>query len=240
MAQIRSRLSDFSWWMRLLCQKIAQRANRDDTEVGKFWQARFRAVRLLDEAALLACAAYVDLNPIRAAIAETLEASDYTSVQARLRGLQHALHGSVDGAQVAPGTSGHTSERCPATPARPDAHLAPLTIDERTDPLGPHLSKDSGRASDKGFLNLSLLKYLELLDWTAREIRPGKRGSSPAALPPVLERIGLSKENWCELVREFGRLFRAVAGRPHAIDLHTSSRGSPPHRLKPRVRELLT
>ena len=51
--------------MRVLCQYIAVRANREDNELGKFWQSRFRAVRLLDEAALLACAAYVDLNPIR-------------------------------------------------------------------------------------------------------------------------------------------------------------------------------
>ncbi len=35
--EIRSRLSDVSWWMRLLSQKIAQRANHDDEEVGKFW-----------------------------------------------------------------------------------------------------------------------------------------------------------------------------------------------------------
>jgi hypothetical protein len=45
--QVRARLSDISWWMRLLSQNIAQRANRDDEEVGKFWQARYRAVRLL-------------------------------------------------------------------------------------------------------------------------------------------------------------------------------------------------
>jgi hypothetical protein len=55
LAELRTRLSDISWWMRLLCQKIAQRANKDDGEVGKFWQARFKAVRLLDEAALMAC-----------------------------------------------------------------------------------------------------------------------------------------------------------------------------------------
>ena len=40
------------------------RANFEDGEPGKFWQSRFKAVRLLDEEALPACAAYVDLNPI--------------------------------------------------------------------------------------------------------------------------------------------------------------------------------
>ena len=87
LAAIRSRLSDISWWMRLLCQYIAQRANREDGETGKFFQARFRAVRILDEQALFACAAYVDLNPIRAALAKTLEQSDFTSVQRRIQSL---------------------------------------------------------------------------------------------------------------------------------------------------------
>ena len=69
--EIRSRLSDISWWMRLLSQKFSKRANDDDMELGKFWQARYRAVRLLDETAILACAASVDLNPLQAAMAET-------------------------------------------------------------------------------------------------------------------------------------------------------------------------
>ena len=69
--------------MRFLSQKIAQQANREDCENGKFWQARYRAVRLLDETAILACAAYVDLNSIQAAIAQTIETSDYTSGQQR-------------------------------------------------------------------------------------------------------------------------------------------------------------
>ncbi len=69
----RSGLSDISWWMRLLSQHVVQRANKEDQEVGKFWQARYWAVRLLDETAILACAAYVDLNPIRAAMAESIE-----------------------------------------------------------------------------------------------------------------------------------------------------------------------
>ena len=56
-----------------MSQNIAQRANKEDGEVGKFFQARCRAVRLLDESAIMARAAYVDLNPIRAAIVETIE-----------------------------------------------------------------------------------------------------------------------------------------------------------------------
>ncbi len=55
--------------MRLLCQRVAMRANREDEENGRFFQDRYKAVRLLDEASLLACAAYVDLNPIRAGLA---------------------------------------------------------------------------------------------------------------------------------------------------------------------------
>ena len=71
------RLSDLSWWMRLLCQSIAIRANAEDGDgLGRFWQGRYKAVRILDEESLLACAAYIDLNPIRAGMAETLEQSD--------------------------------------------------------------------------------------------------------------------------------------------------------------------
>jgi hypothetical protein len=88
LAEIRQRLSNVSRWMRLLCQRVAQRANQEDEESGRFFQDRFRATRLSDEASLLACAAYVDLNPIRAAMCETLEESDYTSAQRRIESLR--------------------------------------------------------------------------------------------------------------------------------------------------------
>jgi len=70
-------------WL-MLCQRVAQRANQEDDESGRFFQDRYRATRLVDEASLLACAAYVDLNPIRAAMCQTLESSDHTSVQRRI------------------------------------------------------------------------------------------------------------------------------------------------------------
>ncbi|KGJ91039.1 transposase [Colwellia psychrerythraea] len=80
----RNRLMDISWFMRLLNQSIAIQANLEDNCTGHFWEGRFKSQALLDEAALAACMAYVDLNPVRASIAKTPESSEYTSVKQRV------------------------------------------------------------------------------------------------------------------------------------------------------------
>ncbi len=122
LAAIRTRLSDISWWMRMACEPVARRANREDDVTGRFWEGRYKCVKLCDEAALLACLAYVDLNPIRAGIAPTPEASDYTSVQRRI-------------------------ESASGKPDR-DVFLSPLTIDESRD--GPLASAKGKRAERQG------------------------------------------------------------------------------------------
>jgi hypothetical protein len=197
LAVVRRRLSNISWWMRLLCQPLAAMANKEEDQQGRFWQGRYRAVRLCDEAAVLACAAYVDLNPIRAALAETLETSDFTSVKRRIESL------SGEGTQPAETAS--------------DRFLAPVEMDPRRDPTGPAVSASPYRASDKGFVSINTLEYIQLLDWTARQIVAGKRGTTPAEAPDVLERLGLNARQWTGLVRDFGRLFSLVAGLPETV-----------------------
>ncbi|MFN5436447.1 MAG: transposase [Planctomyces sp.] len=245
LASLRSRLSDISWWMRLLCQHIAQRANREDGEVGKFWQARYRAVRLLDEIAILSCAAYVDLNPIRAAMAQTIDASDFTSAQKRLlaltvgsQNLTHPESAAVEGRPVTTPRTLTKNYRSDVA-LRSSQHLAPVELSERNGLPGSDANRDGVRCSNKGFLPMSTTQYLSLLEWTARQRRVAKAGRTPKQIRRLFKLLEISADAWHELVRNFGRLFSLVAGKPAVIDSHRSRAGGHRYRARPAARDLL-
>lgn len=196
--EYRQRLSDISWFMRLLCQPIARRANQEDDVDGRFFAKRFDCNRLESEADLLACSLYVDLNVIHAGIAETPEQSAYTSAFDRIRARWRSTQQELD----TPTCAGLNAD------AQADAWLAPIFLDERAEaykdveqaasnPIG------APRVSNKGFLPITCAQYLALLDSMGRFIRLDKRGHIPHDLPPILERVKIDAEQLVNSIAEF-------------------------------------
>jgi len=182
-----------------LNESIARQANRENNCTGRFWEGRFKSQALLDDAAILACMAYVDLNPIRAGIAGTPEDSDFTSIQERLR-------------QVA--ESRHTGEE-ESTPPDP--------VTEQPTDLLPFIGGEHADAP-KG-IAFTLPDYLQLVDWTGRAVRDDKRGAIPAHIQPIFQRLGLNHEEWLEIVQNFGRRYRLAAGAVDRLQQFSRSLG---------------
>jgi REP element-mobilizing transposase RayT len=120
LAEVRKRLANLSWFMRCLCEKIARAANHEDGSSGRFWAGRFKSVALLDEAAILACSVYVDLNPIRAGLATTPEESAYTSGRDRIQSML----------ETSTRLTAKDENSLLETRERPDAWLCELTLQE--------------------------------------------------------------------------------------------------------------
>jgi REP element-mobilizing transposase RayT len=168
----RAKLASISWFMRCLNQPIARQANLEDQCTGKFWESRFTSQALKSEEALLSCMAYVDLNPVRAGMAETPEQSEFTSVQERLQPRFDLLR-AID-----------VQTEC--------GDLLDFTAPLK--PLLPFDNRLTG-AIQNGIL-FGFREYLALLDWTGRIIRDDKRGCIDNNLPPILDRLEITADQW--------------------------------------------
>jgi len=122
----------------------------------------------------------VDLNPIRAKVADSVNTSKHTSI--RIRG--KAVRGNLKAAAL---------------------------------PLKPLMGCQS--------YNLPTLtegEYIDLVDYTGRQIYPGKRGVIKESEPKALEKLGLNPEHWAHRVQAFGfelafwRHWRQLARTPEA------------------------
>ena len=191
--QWRLRLKDISWFMRVLNESIARMANEEDDCKGRFWEGRFKSQALLDEAAVLACMAYVDLNPIRAGIDSLPENSDYTSIQQRIQ----AFGSRKVGRPKKVGKNNKTNKGAESLRNKPVLFQFNHGVDLQDGEQG---------------LAFSLQDYLELIDWTGRAVRPDKTGSIPEHVPKILARLSMTSKQWLKFVPDVEKKFTHAVG----------------------------
>jgi hypothetical protein len=150
----------------------------------RIWPVVFgKSQALLDEVAVLAFMTYVDLNPIRAVMADNPESSDFTAIQERLGFSPPASEVSTKS----------TKEPIPEAPL---LAFDGMIASETTQPSIPFHFTD----------------YLELVDWTGRVIRADKRGHIPTQLPPILQRLNIDTKQWLNASEHFERDFYYAIG----------------------------
>lgn len=243
-AERRERLGSLSWFMRCLCEVIARRANAEDDCTGRFWEGRYHSTPLLDKPALLACMAYVDLNPVRAVVAPSIDQSDHTSGQLRMRELHEALAADGDQADIGSsksdasgrGISDHDRRSCasshgvvtPATVRPGRAVLDPLAQDVRTPertwliPISV-LTADGGGPSSAW----SAAAYLALVEATGRMLRSDKPGALPQDLPHLLSRLDpdWSPDLWLTTMRGHQQMSHGSVGARDQLQAEARRRG---------------
>lgn len=238
MAEIRQRLSDISWFMRSLAEPISRMANKQDECTGRFWEGRFKAQRIVDEAGLLACSMYVDLNPVRAAMTSDPEKAPHTSAFDRIQASQgKRIHSAAYDLKPVP--TEEAAKQIRETPVdelrdkqaakkrnptgrriRRDAWLAPLTLSAGKLSADAEPNREGLRASDKGFLHVSIRDYLRLLRWTAKQGVDEIAAKVPASLAKTLSELGIDASMWRDLVWHWQKYF----GKSTCVGSPTSMR----------------
>ncbi|WP_394170949.1 hypothetical protein [Saccharospirillum alexandrii] len=66
-------------------------------------------------------------------------------------------------------------------------------------------------------LPFRLQDYLELVDWTGRQIRTDKRGSIDQKAPPILERLNIDTDHWIYNTQHFESQFKGLVGTVMSI-----------------------
>jgi hypothetical protein len=201
----RVRLFDISWFMRGVNEKIARMANEEEGCKGRFWEGRFKSQALLDEAAILSCMVYVDLNPIRANIEKTLEESDFTAIQQRLHA--YAQDNDLGENTDAEAIVDVLEERLEQQQALKEA----LNVNEQPEAALMPFDGSSHTSIDVA-LPFTQADYFALVDKTGRIIREGKKGFISSEEPEIIKRFGIDPDQWIDHVKKFGQHYGMCVG----------------------------
>jgi len=206
----RERLYGIDWFMRGVNETIARMANEEENCKGRFWESRYKSQALLDEAALLSCMAYVDLNPIRAAMEPGLEESDFTAIQQRL--FDYVNCTKTKNAKNAQPTQKlkvtSVVEQRVEQQCKLKAELGLNDLPESA--LMPF--SGSSHTNIHAALPFTREEYFDLVDKTGRVLRDNKRGFIAAQVPPIIARLGINPDKWINHIQHFGRHYGCCAG----------------------------
>ncbi len=193
----RKRLMNISWLMKELNEFIAREANKEDRCKGRFWESRFKSQALLDTTALLACMAYVDLNPVRAGIAKSIDTSHFTSIQERL----FAVAKIKNNKQLLTENKSQTQTR---------SKLLPFVEAEH-------------QSNNPNTLPFNLKDYIDLVDYTGRCVRDDKRGAISQYQPRLLDQLGLTTQQWRLLAIDIQKQSLAALGSLEQLEIYHTS-----------------
>lgn len=191
----RERLMNLSWFMRCLNEDIARRSNEEEGCKGRFWAGRFFSQALLNQSAVLGSMVYVDLNPIRAGIANTPEDSDYTAIKQRILCAVETVGVNKN--------SGAKQEKTSFDNAVQPKTLMPFASKLNQNNVLPHF-------------NLTLSEYLILVEYTGRMQKADKIGYIPDELPDILERIKFQPKVWRQFISNISGFSYAI-GNIHEL-----------------------
>lgn len=201
----RERLTSISWFMRCLNEPIARASNDEDDCTGRFWEGRFKSQALLDEGALLSAMAYVDLNPIRAGIAQSPEGSKFTSIYERIHFMRKQL----------PFEKPFNTQKTNS-----------LKQPESLHPFSNHLKNKISN------IDFSLSDYLELVEYTGQIVRDDKSGAIPENLPPLLKRLNFTLSGWNSIIKNLQSNFYSAIGNEVCLVNFSKNRKRAPKGLR--------
>jgi hypothetical protein len=199
--------------MKSLKEPLARMANAEDGVTGTFFEGRFKSPRVLDLVGLLTCMTYIDLNPLRAEMAEGIEDSLYTSVRLRHHALRRfvrckALRETLPEADI-------------AELERMLEHAAAETAEETwMAPVG-----GDGAGDREPLLGMEPEQYIAIVEAVGRQPEPGKKGSIAPGVRSVLEALRIDVERWLELVTGTRRIFGTAIGAAASLAAEAARRG---------------
>ncbi|PQJ85702.1 hypothetical protein [Photobacterium phosphoreum] len=121
----------------------------------------------------------------RAGVTPSLEQSDFTSIQQRIREYQQVKASS--------------------------SKKEPSSVNQFQ--LLPFVGAGAEHQTKKAGINFAFADYLELIDWTGRCIRNDKKGFIASSQPKILQQLGITADAWLEHSEQFMERYANVSGK---------------------------